>query len=102
MTKKEIAAQVALRTGITQKRASAIIDQLCDAIKEGLARGEKIELRGFGVFKIRYAKEKIARNLATNTRVVIPPTRRAKFIAGKQMKDLLRRYTPDRLTARPE
>ncbi len=97
MTKKEIAARVALRTGITQKRAAAIIDDLLGAIKEALARGEKIELRGFGVFKIRHAKEKVARNLATNTRVIIPPTRRVKFIPGKVMKEMLGRNPPDHL-----
>jgi len=91
MTKKEIAAQVALRTGITHKRAVAIIDQLLAEIKTALAAGDKIEIRGFGVFKVRRTKEKVARNLSTNTQILIAPTRRVKFIPGKEMKELLNR-----------
>lgn len=91
MTKKEIAAKVALRTGITHKRAVAIIDQLLAEIKSSLAGGEKTEIRGFGVFKVRHTKRKVARDLSANTEIVIPPTRRVKFIPGKQMKEKLNR-----------
>lgn len=91
MTKKEIAAQVALRTGITHKRALAIIDQLLNEVREALTAGRKIEIRGFGVFKVRTTKAKVARNLSTNTQIVIAPTRRVKFIPGKEMKDTLNR-----------
>lgn len=87
MTKKEIAAKVAHKTGITNKQALAIIDELLDNIKTGLVDGERIEIRGFGVLKIRYTKEKIARDLKTNTEIIIKPTRRVKFIPGKKMKD---------------
>jgi nucleoid DNA-binding protein len=91
MTKKEIAAHVALRTGVTHKRAVAIIDQMLAEIKSSLARGDKVEIRGFGVFKVRYTKEKVARDLSTNTQIVIGPTRRVKFIPGKDMKTKLNR-----------
>ncbi len=91
MTKKEIAAQVALRTGITHKRAVAIIDQLLAEIKSSLAAGKKTEIRGFGVFKVRHTKKKVARDLSTNTEIVIAPTRRVKFVPGKQMKERLNR-----------
>jgi len=91
MTKKEIAAKVALRTGITHKRAVAVIDELLTEIKSALVAGEKTEIRGFGVFKARRTKKKVARDLATNTEIVIAPTRRVKFIPGKQMKEKLSR-----------
>ncbi len=89
MTKKEIAAEVALRTGITHKRSVSVIDQLLAEIKATLAAGGKVEIRGFGVFKVRHTKQKVARNLSTNTQIVIPPTRRVKFIPGKKMKERL-------------
>jgi len=91
MTKKEIAAIVALRTGITHKRAVAVIDQMLAEIKSALAAGEKTEIRGFGVFKVRRTKRKVARDLSTNTEIVIAPTRRVKFIPGKQMKERMGR-----------
>ena len=91
MTKKEIAARVALRTGITHKRAVAVIDQILAEIKSALAEGEKTEIRGFGVFKVRRTKRKVARDLSTNTEIVIAPTRRVKFIPGKHMKEKLSR-----------
>jgi nucleoid DNA-binding protein len=91
MTKKEIAARVALRTGITHKRAVAVIDQMLAEIKSALAAGEKTEIRGFGVFKVRRTKRKVARDLSTNTEIVIAPTRRVKFIPGKHMKEKLSR-----------
>jgi len=91
VTKKEIAAQVAFRTGITHKRAVAIIDQLLAEIKSSLAAGKKTEIRGFGVFKVRRTKRKVARDLSTNTEIVIAPTRRVKFVPGKQMKEKLNR-----------
>ncbi len=89
MTKKEIAARVATRTGITNKQAVAVIDDLLTKIKKGLVNGEKIEIRGFGVLKIRYTKRKKARNLKTNTEIIIEPTRRVKFIPGKKMKEVV-------------
>jgi len=87
LTKKEIGTKVALKTGITHKKAVEIIDQLLSEIKNGLARDEKIEIRGFGVFKIRNSKAKIARNLKTNSEILIAPARRVKFIPGKKMKE---------------
>jgi nucleoid DNA-binding protein len=87
LTKKEIGTKVALKTGITHKKAVAIIDQMLSEIKNSLARGEKIEIRGFGVFKIRNSKAKIARNLKTNSEILIAPTRRVKFVPGKKMKE---------------
>jgi nucleoid DNA-binding protein len=94
MTKKEIAAKVATRTGITNKQAVTIIDDLLGKIKEGLIDGEKIEVRGFGVLKIRYTKQKIARNLKSNTEIIIEPTRRVKFIPGKRMKEMVDNAKP--------
>lgn len=97
MTKKDVAAEVALRTGITKKQALKIINDIMEEIKKALARDEKVELRRFGVFKVRYAKEKIGRNLSTGAPVVIPPARRVKFIPGKEFKTLLNRYYASRL-----
>ena len=94
MTKKEIAAKVAMKTGITNKQAVTIIDDLLGRIKEGLIDGEKIEIRGFGVLKIRYTKKKIARNLKSNTEIIIEPTRRVKFIPGKKMKEMVNNERP--------
>jgi len=93
MTKKEIAARVALRTGITHKRAVAVIDDLLAEMKAELAAGGKVEFRGFGIFKTLRTKPKIGRNLSNNTRVVIAPGQRVKFAPGKDLNDAVRRAT---------
>jgi nucleoid DNA-binding protein len=94
MTKKEIASAVSTKTGITQKQAVAIIDDLLGEMKSSLVEGEKIEIRGFGVLQIRYTKKKKARNLQSNTEIIIEPTRRVKFIPGKKMKEMVNNEKP--------
>ncbi|MCP4231385.1 MAG: integration host factor subunit beta [bacterium] len=94
MTKKEIAAKVSSETGITKKQAVAIINDLLGKIKTSLVEGEKIEIRGFGVLQIRYTKRKVARNLQSNTEIIIEHTRRVKFIPGKKMKELVNNEKP--------
>jgi DNA-binding protein HU-beta len=64
------------------------VDKIFDEIKNALLKGEKIELRGFGVFEIRPRKTGIGRNPKTGDTVMITPGKKVKFRPGKNMLEL--------------
>ena len=57
---------------VTKKECALVIDAFLDAVKEVLARGEGIELRGFGTFKVRHRKPRAGRNPRTGEAVAVP------------------------------
>ena len=72
MTKAEIVARINEKTGIEKVAVMAIVEEVMASIKENMANGENVYLRGFGTFHIVERKEKIGRNISKNTSVVIP------------------------------
>ncbi|MCX7022018.1 MAG: integration host factor subunit beta [bacterium] len=88
MTKREIAITVAKKLNVTQKVAAQVLDALIEEMRQTLSRGERIEIRDFGVFSVRKAKQKLARNPRTNQEVIVPARKRIKFVPGKRMKAL--------------
>ncbi|MBD3373060.1 MAG: DNA-binding protein [Candidatus Coatesbacteria bacterium] len=93
MTKREIAIAVAKKLKVTQKTAAEVLDALIDEMKSALGQGERIEIRDFGVFSVRDAKKKKARNPRTNEVVIVPARKRIKFVPGKRMKELAQRLS---------
>lgn len=87
MTKRELVVRIAGEVNLSQQQVFAVIQKTLDYITEGLAMGENIEFRDFGVFEIKVRKPRIGRNpnKPENT-VVIPERRVVKFKPGKQMK----------------
>lgn len=87
MTKRELVVRIAGEVNLSQQQVFAVIQKALDYITEGLAKGENIEFRDFGVFEIKVRKPRIGRNpnKPENT-VVIPERRVVKFKPGKQMK----------------
>ena len=73
MIKQDIIQQVVERTGLPRSKAEVAVDTIFDTLKRSLARGERIELRGFGVFNVRPRKTGIGRNPRTGTEVTIAP-----------------------------
>ncbi|MFH0732020.1 MAG: HU family DNA-binding protein [Candidatus Omnitrophota bacterium] len=86
MTKKEIAIRVADETGIRQIVTKKILQKSLDAIVDILASGETIELRNFGVFKVKSRKARTARNPRTGETVAVAPKRAVIFKPGLVMK----------------
>lgn len=86
MTKRGLAIKISEKTGITQSLVLKVIDELLDEMIETLSRGEGIELRNFGVFKVKLRKERTGRNPRTGEAVPIPPKKIAYFKAGKILK----------------
>ncbi|WP_305141312.1 HU family DNA-binding protein [uncultured Muribaculum sp.] len=72
MTKAEIATEIAKTTGIDKAGVMAVIEQFMNVVKDSLAHGENVYLRGFGSFIVKERAEKTARNISKNTTIVIP------------------------------
>ncbi len=89
MTKAELVEQVAAQSQLTKKDAEVIVQTVLDCITDSLQRGEKIELRGFGSFRIRNRSSRQGRNPKTGTGVLVPAKRVPYFKPGKEIKDLI-------------
>lgn len=88
MIKADIINAVSERAGITRVKAVIAVEAVLDAMKESMRRGERIELRGFGVFQVKPRKKGIGRNPRTGREVRIPPGRTIRFKPGKNFKNL--------------
>ncbi len=89
MTKAELVEEVAGMTQLTKKHAEIIVNTVFDSIVESLRVGHKIELRGFGSFRIRNRGARIGRNPKTGDQVQVPAKRIPYFKPGKELKGLL-------------
>jgi len=72
MTKAEIVADIATKTGIEKVAVQAVVESLMETIKETMVNGENVYLRGFGSFIIKERAEKTGRNISKNTTIIIP------------------------------
>ena len=88
MIKTDIINNVAKTADITRVRAVVAVEAILDAMKESMRRGERIELRGFGVFQVKPRKKGIGRNPRTGTEVRIPPGKTIRFKPGKNLRAL--------------
>jgi integration host factor subunit beta len=75
ITKADLVEQVADVIGprVTKRECGLVVDAFLDAVKDALARGDRIELRGFGTFKVRHRKARTGRNPRTGEPVEVPP-----------------------------
>ena len=89
MTKAELVEEVARSTQLPKKQAEAIVNTVFQTIVDSLKDGRKIELRGFGSFRIRRRGSRLGRNPKTGDRVEVPPKRIPYFKPGKELKELL-------------
>jgi nucleoid DNA-binding protein len=83
--KQDIVHQVIERTGLPRARAEAAVDTVFGSLKKALAAGDRIELRGFGVFTVRPRKTGIGRNPRTGAEVSITPGKAVRFKPGKEL-----------------
>ncbi|NOY51604.1 MAG: integration host factor subunit beta [Chlorobi bacterium] len=72
MTKAEIVADIATKTGIEKVAVQAVVESLMETIKDTMVNGENVYLRGFGSFIIKERAEKTGRNISKNTTIIIP------------------------------
>jgi nucleoid DNA-binding protein len=90
MTKKDIVLRITDMTGIKQVDVKTIVQKTFDVIVESLARSEKVELRNFGVFKIKERKARFGRNPRTGESVPVPPRKVVVFKPGQEMKQKIK------------
>ena len=88
MIKVDIVAKVAQAADITKVKAEVAVDSVFNAMRLAMQRGERIELRGFGVFQVKPRKRGIGRNPRTGKEVRIPPGRTIRFKPGKALQQL--------------
>ncbi len=88
MIKLDLINEVVERTGISKTKAEVAVETVFEAMKKALARGNRIELRGFGVFNVRPRKTGIGRNPRTRQEVTIPPGKAVRFKPGKELQSI--------------
>ena len=88
MIKLDIINEVVNRTGLTKTKAEMAVETIFEAMKKALAKGNRIELRGFGVFNVKPRKTGIGRNPRTGEEVNIPPGKAVRFKPGKELQAL--------------
>ncbi len=86
MIKLDIINKVADKTGVPKIKAEVAVEALFDAMKKALQNGERIELRGFGVFVVKPRKRGIGRNPRTGQEVAIPAGKTIRFKPGKDLQ----------------
>jgi nucleoid DNA-binding protein len=86
MTKKDIILKVSDETNLKQTDVKKIVQKTFDYMIEVLVRGEKIELRNFGVFKIKERRSRTGRNPRTGQVVPVPARKVVVFKPGLEMK----------------
>ena len=89
MTKTELINAVAEKAELTKKDADKAVSAVIDTITESLAKGEKIQLVGFGTFEVRERAAKEGINPATKEKMNIPAKKVPAFKAGKTLKDVV-------------
>ena len=88
MIKLDIVNAVVNKTGVSRTKAEQAVETVFEAMKNALGKGERIELRRFGVFNVRPRKTGIGRNPRTGQEVSIPPGKAVRFKPGKELQTL--------------
>ena len=89
MRKADFINQVSKRTTLNRKESALAINAVISSITTSLARGEKVEIRGFCCFSVRERGSRIGRNPKFGQKVQIPPKKVPHFRAGKELKKMV-------------
>lgn len=84
MTKAEIVAEIALKTGIEKVTVQATVEAFMEAVKTAMQKGDNVYLRGFGSFVVKKRAQKTGRNISKNTTIVIPAHNIPSFKPAKE------------------
>ncbi len=95
LTKRDLVMRISAETGMVQQQVLDVVQRTLNSIAEGLAKGQKVELRNFGVFDVKIRKARIGRNPnAPETDVPIPERSVVKFKPGKEMRAEVAKLAP--------
>ncbi len=101
MTKAELVGEVACATELTKGDAELLVETALESVVEALNRGEKVELRGFGSFRVRERGARRGRNPKTRAAVEIPAKLVPFFKAGKELKEVINGDSAGAAASRP-
>lgn len=87
MNKVELISAVANKTGLKKKEAEAAVNAVFDTITETLANDDKVQVVGFGTFKIKSKESREGRNPKTGEKITIAASKTPVFTAGKALKE---------------
>lgn len=90
MNKVELIAAVAAKAEISKKDAEKAVAAVVSTIEETLAKGEKVQLIGFGTFEVRKSAARTGRNPQTKKAIKIPASKKPAFKAGQSFKDMVK------------
>jgi integration host factor subunit beta len=94
MTKAELIEDVSRAAELSRKDSETVVETIFDSIVRSLRNDDKIEIRGFGSFRIRQRKSRIGRNPKTGARVDVPAKKIPYFKPSKELKDLVNAGAP--------
>src|SRR5437879_4739409 len=89
MTKADLVEEVSRVTELTRKDSEVIVDTLFESVIKALKNGDKLEVRGFGSFRVRQRNARVGRNPKTGEKVEVPAKRVPYFKPSKELKDLI-------------
>jgi integration host factor subunit beta len=89
MTKAQLVNKVASQINLTKKQTEVVVNTVFQSITESLSEGKKVELRGFGSFRIRERNARTGRNPKSGAQVEVPAKRVPFFKAGKELRELV-------------
>jgi integration host factor subunit beta len=93
MTKAELVEKVSDKIHLTKKQTELVVNTVFQSITDSLSDGKKVELRGFGSFRIRERNARIGRNPKSGAQVDVPAKRVPFFKAGKDLRELVDKNT---------
>ena len=87
MKKSDLVDAISGRAGVPKSQAQTIVEDVLEVIAEGLTKGDKIDLRGFGTFSVRDSAARTGRNPQTGEPIQIPARKQPAFKPGKELRD---------------
>jgi integration host factor subunit beta len=89
MTRADLVDELARVANLTKQDSEAVVDTVFSSITDALAHGDKVEIRGFGSFKIRQRRSRVGRNPKTGASVSVPGKKVPFFKVGKGLRELV-------------
>jgi nucleoid DNA-binding protein len=89
MTNDELVLKITEITGIKKGEVEKVLENMINIVVDTMKKNEKVNITGFGVFKIKEKKERIARNPKTGATVQVPAKRVPKFLPSKNLKGII-------------
>lgn len=96
MTKSVLIEKVSEKFGsLTRKQTEIVVDTLFETMKDALVKGDKIEIRGFGNFRLKSRRPRMARNPKTGVKISVPAKKALHFKAGKALREAMNSPNPN-------